>query len=176
LDSRLFGVMRVWDSGFCLADTPHKDDRPPTHFFVKKKFSSIGGAETTTQKVPSVLCYAQTLCGMKRCATHGIPRSGLPPNGGIPASPLVKGRGDRRCAEGAAAVEGFPHGHKAPHPHIPIGSTIPVCAETLCGAGSSPHAGRSFFLYEKSVLRESVFLRGREREICTDLTPHLFRP
>ena len=149
LDSRLFGVMRVWDSGFCLADTPRKDDRPPTHFFVKKKFSSIGGAETTTQKVPSVLCYAQTLCGMKRCATHGIPRSGLPPNGGIPASPLVKGRGDRRCSEGAAAVEGFPHGHKAPHPHIPIGRSSLVCAEIPVRRRKSPTCRRELFSLRK---------------------------
>ena len=26
--------------GSCLADTFRKDDRPPTHFFVNKKFSS----------------------------------------------------------------------------------------------------------------------------------------
>ena len=49
-------------------------------------------------------------------------------------------------------------------------------AHTLCGAGSIPHAGRSFFLYEKSVLRESDSLRGRGKEVCTDLTPPLFRP
>ena len=59
LDSRLFGVMGVWDFGFCLADTLRRDDRPPTHFFVKKKFIPIGGAETATQKVPSVFCYAR---------------------------------------------------------------------------------------------------------------------
>ena len=40
----------------CLPDTSRRDDRPPTHFFVKKKFIPIGGAETATQKVPSVLC------------------------------------------------------------------------------------------------------------------------
>ena len=41
-----------------LAGTSRRDDRPPTHFFVKKKFIPIGGAETATQKVPSVFCYA----------------------------------------------------------------------------------------------------------------------
>ncbi len=90
----------------CLADTPRRDDRPPTHFFVKKKFGSIGGAESTTQGGSRVFCYAHT----------------------------------------------------------------------LCGAGSIPHAGGSFFLYEKSVLRESDSLRGREREVCTDLPPLFFRP
>ncbi len=48
--------------------------------------------------------------------------------------------------------------------------------EPWCGAGSTPHAGGSFFLYEKSVLRESDSLRGRKPEVCTDLTPPLFRP
>ncbi len=34
----------------------------------------------------------------------------------------------------------------------------------------------SFFLYEKSVLRESDFLCGRRKEVCTDLTHPFFRP
>ncbi|MCI8407289.1 MAG: hypothetical protein HFE43_09935 [Oscillospiraceae bacterium] len=33
-----------------------------------------------------------------------------------------------------------------------------------------------FFLYEKSVLRESDCLRGRGEEVCTDLTPTPFPP
>ena len=81
-----FGGYGVLDFSPCLAGTSRRDGRPPTHFFVKKKFS--------------------------------------------PA----------------------------------------------CGAGSTLHAGGSFFLYEKSGLRESDCLRGREREVCTDLTPPLFRP
>ncbi len=71
----------------CLAGTFRREDRPPTHFFVKKKFSSIGGADSTTQKVSSVFCCAHAFCKAKRCATHGIPQSGLPPDGGIPAMP-----------------------------------------------------------------------------------------
>ena len=51
-----------------------------------------------------------------------------------------------------------------------------ITLETLCGAGIPPHPGGSFFLYEKSVLRESDSLRGRKPEVCTDLTPPLFRP
>ena len=60
LDSRLFKGVEGW--GFKsvqtfaprLAGTPFVDDRPPTHFFVKKKFIPVGGAETAAQKVPSV--------------------------------------------------------------------------------------------------------------------------
>ncbi len=63
LDSHLLRVMGVWDFGSFPTDTSFVVDRPPTHFFVKKKFIPIGGAETTTQKVPSVLCYAHDLCG-----------------------------------------------------------------------------------------------------------------
>ena len=40
-------------------------------------------------------------------------------------------------------------------------------------------APRSFFLYEKSVLRESDSLRGRKPEVCTDSTtpfPPLKKP
>ena len=51
-----------------------------------------------------------------------------------------------------------------------------ITLETFCAAGSPPHAGGSFFLYEKSVLRESDSLRGRRTEVFTDLTPPLFRP
>ena len=80
------------------------------------------------------------------------------------------GRGDRRRTNGTAVVEGFPREQKSPHLHIPIGSTTPICAETPCGTGTIPHTERSFFLYEKSVLRESDFLRGRKPEVCTDLT------
>ena len=106
LDSRLF--WGGWDGRLrpspYLADTPFVVDRPPTHFFVKKKFIPAGGAETATQKVPDGFC----------------------------------------------------------------------CAHTLCGARNALPAGRSFFLYEKSVLRESDCLRGRKREVCTDLTHPLF--
>jgi hypothetical protein len=80
------------------------------------------------------------------------------------------GRGDRRRTNGTAVVEGFPREQKSPHPHIPIGRSGSVCAETPCAAGTIPHTERSFFLYEKSVLRESDFLRGRKPEVCTDLT------
>ena len=69
MDSRLFkGVKGGGPSLYrlftpCLAGTSRRDERPPTHFFVKKKFSSIGGADTATQKVSSVFCYAHTSCG-----------------------------------------------------------------------------------------------------------------
>ena len=106
LDSHLLGV--GVGTGACalppyLAGTPRSDDRPPTHFFVKKKFIPVCGAAPATQKVSSVRC-----------------------------------------------------------------------AESLGGTGGIPHAGGSFFLYEKSVLRESDCLRGRRKEVCTDLTPPLF--
>ncbi len=65
-----FGGYGGQNFSFRLADTSRRDDRPPTHFFVKKKW--VGGAETTTQKVPSVLFYAHTFCKGRRCATLGI--------------------------------------------------------------------------------------------------------
>ena len=43
-----------------------------------------------------------------------------------------------------------------------------ITLETFCGSGRTLHAGGSFFLYEKSVLRESDCLRGRREEVCTD--------
>ena len=48
--------------------------------------------------------------------------------------------------------------------------------ELLCGAGSIPQAGWSFFLYEKSVLRESDHLRGKGKEVCTDSTTPFSAP
>ncbi len=78
LDSRLFKGVEGWGSSLyrlvtsCLADTSFVVDRPPAHFFVKKKFSSTSGVGTVTQKVPSVFCYAHTFCGEgERCATLG---------------------------------------------------------------------------------------------------------
>ena len=108
LDSHLLGV--GVGTGACalppyLAGTPRSDDRPPTHFFVKKKFIPVCGAAPATQKVSSVRC-----------------------------------------------------------------------AESLGGTGGIPYAGGSFFLYEKSVLRESDSLRGRREEVSTDLTPTLSAP
>ena len=77
LDSRLFKGVEGWGSSLyrlvtsCLADTSFVVDRPPTHFFVKKKFIPAGDADRTTQRVLSVFCYAHTLCGEgERCATH----------------------------------------------------------------------------------------------------------
>ncbi len=45
--------LRLWgqDFGSCLADTFHRDDRPPTHFFVKKKFIPTGDAESPERVV-----------------------------------------------------------------------------------------------------------------------------
>ena len=100
LDSHLLGVIEVWDFGFFLADTSSRDDRPPTHFFVKKKFSSTSGAISTTYSL-SAEGQGPTL--------DRVYRLWLPPQG-------------------------------------------------------------SFFLYEKSVLRESDYLRGRKPEVCTDST------
>ena len=94
-----------------LADTPFVVDRPPTHFFVKKKFSSIGGAESTTQKVPSVSCYAHAFCGGGTLCYARNP------------SPLRQKRSTRE-QEGSAA-------------------------ESLCGAGRTPQAGRELFSLRK---------------------------
>ncbi len=44
------------------------------------------------------------------------------------------------------------------------------------GVQTGDSAQGSFFLYEKSVLWGSDSLRGRKPEVCTDLTPNLFRP
>ena len=52
LDSHKF----FWGWGAFLAGTSFVIDRPPTHFFVKKKFILVGGAETATQKASSGFC------------------------------------------------------------------------------------------------------------------------
>ena len=71
-------------------------------------------------------------------------------------------------------VEGFRSWHKIPPRSAYERGSITL--GTLCGAQNIPHAGGSFFLYEKSVLRESDSLRGSDSEVCTDLTPNPFRP
>ena len=63
-----------------------------------------------------------------------------------------------------------------PPTHFFVKKIHPHRRRRVCGAGSTPHPGGSFFLYEKSVLRESDCLRGRREEVRTDLTPPLFRP
>ncbi len=181
LDSRLlgYGASLYRPVTPCLAGTSRKDAPPPTHFFVKKKFGPIGGAETATQKVPSVFCYARDfLCEVKRCATHGILQSGLPPDGGIPAMPRTFRR--NVWERGPPLLRRSGGGGRIP----PGVQRTPICTyrsearpqsaqKPLCGAGSTPHAGGSFFLYEKSVLRESDCLCDRKRKVCTDLTPPL---
>ena len=57
----------------CLAETFRRDDRPSTHFFVKKKFIPAGGATNTTQKVPGVFCHARDFLQEEDSPTHGIP-------------------------------------------------------------------------------------------------------
>ena len=78
------------------------------------------------------------------------------------------GRGDRRRTRGTTVVEGFRSWHKIPPRRTCERDNITL--ETFCGAGHTPHAGGSFFLYEKSVLRESDSLRSRRPEVCTDST------
>ena len=72
------------------------------------------------------------------------------------------GREDRGRTSGTTVAEGFRSWQK-----IPLRS---ITLETFCGAETTTQAGGSFFLYEKSVLRESDCLRGRKPEVSTDLT------
>ncbi len=78
------------------------------------------------------------------------------------------GREDRGRTSGTTVVEGFRSWQK-----IPLRS---ITLETFCGAETTTQAGGSFFLYEKSVLRESDCLRGSDSEVCTDSTPTPFPP
>ena len=131
MDSRNFWGYGVLDFSPCPAGTPRRDDRPPTHFFVKKKFIPIGGTKSTTQKVPSVFCYARDfLCRVKRCATHGIPQSGIPPGGGITAMPHTfrrnvweRGPPSDQRDDGGGRI---PSGAQSTRLHIPIGRAIPA--------------------------------------------------
>ena len=132
----------------CLADTSFVDDRPPTHFFVKKKFSPTGGAEGATQKVSSGFCHVHTLCKEGLGDTLGIPL----PSASLLALPR------RFVRSGIQGGKRFLR-------------RTEFAQESPCGAESVLHAGWSFFLYEKSVLRESDSLRGRRKEVCTDLPP-----
>ena len=101
------------------------------------------------------------------------PASLLPRGAGSPWIPVFfgVGGGDGRlrpspCLADAPFVVDRPPTHfLVKKKFIPIG-----------GAETTPHAGGSFFLYEKSVLRESDHLCGRRKEVCTDLTPTPFRP
>ena len=153
LDSHYFKGVEGWGASLyrlftpCLAGTRYRDDRPPTHFFVKKKFIPIGGADRTTKKVPSVFCYARDFLQ----------------------------RGDRCHARNPPAIRfapGPPPFNKGGKKFLRLTKSV----QTLCGARSTPYAEGSFFLYEKSVPRESDCLRGRGTEVCTDLTPNPFRP
>ncbi len=56
MDSHLFRVMEEQNCSPCLADTFRRNDRPPTHFFVKKKFIHTSGAATATQRTSSLFC------------------------------------------------------------------------------------------------------------------------
>ncbi len=70
MDSRLLG--RGWGRALapspyltgtpCLADAPRRVDRPPTHFFVKKKFIPRCVAGAATQNISSGLCCAHAFC------------------------------------------------------------------------------------------------------------------
>ena len=94
LDSRLFKGAEGWGLSLhrlvtsCLAGTFCVVDRPPTHFFVKKKFIPAGGAKTATQGVSSVFCYAHAFCKERCCATLGIP---LPSASLLALPPLTRG-------------------------------------------------------------------------------------
>ena len=56
MDSHLFRVMEEQNCSPCLADTFRRNDRPPTHFFVKKKFIHTSGAANATQRTSSLFC------------------------------------------------------------------------------------------------------------------------
>ena len=80
LDSRLFKGAEGWGLSLhrlvtsCLAGTFCVVDRPPTHFFVKKKFIPTCGVGAATQRVPSVLCYARDfLQGAALCHARNPP-------------------------------------------------------------------------------------------------------
>ena len=68
--------------------------------------------------------------------------------------------------------------HENPFPACVAAATTPPLSakepkQTQWDVQTWNSAQRSFFLYEKSGLRESDSLRGRKPEVCTDLTPTL---
>ncbi len=151
--------------------------RAPAYLFFRKKNS----AQQAAQKVSSVFCYAHILCGGGTlCCVRNPPVRATACRRHPCHAPDVP---SERMGEGTAAV---PKGRRWWKDSL-RGTEYPICTyraealsqsaqESLCGAGSPPHAGGSFFLYEKSVLRESDSLRGREREVCADSTTPPFRP
>ena len=191
LDSRLFkGVKGGGGSSLyrlvtsCLAVTSRKDDRPPTHFFVKKKIIPIGGAETTTQTVPSGLLLrsyflrGEALYDARNPPVRATAWRRHPCH--APDVPSERMReGTAVGPEGRRRWKDSLRGTEYPIRTYRSEALSQVCTETPCGAGTTTHPGGSFFLYEKSVLQESDSLRGREREVCTDSTtpfPPLKKP
>ena len=61
-----FWGYREHDFDSCLAGTSFVADRPPTHFFVKKKFIPMSRVGAATQKVSSGLC-AGSLVQRRKC-------------------------------------------------------------------------------------------------------------
>ena len=112
----------------CLAGTFRRAHRPPTHFFVKKKFIPIGGAESTTQKVPSGLSYAHTLCGGGTlCHARNPPAIRFAPGPPPAASSEAEYKGGKRFLRLTKFEQKSP-----------------------CGAGSIRTQGGAFFFTKKA--------------------------
>ena len=127
---------------------------PAYPFFRKEKIHPHRRRRDCDAESPErVLLRSGLSAGVKRCATLGIPL----PSASLLALPR------RFVRSGIQGGKRFLR-------------RTEFAQESPCGAESVLHAGWSFFLYEKSVLRELDHLRGSGSEVCTDLTPPLFRP
>ncbi len=86
------------------------------------------------------------------------------------------GRGDRRCSEGTAAVEGFPRAYKVPLPAQTNRKIQLSLRRNLCAAQSVPRKqGGAFFFTKKAYcVNETACVAGGRKSVQTQ--PHPFSP
>ena len=158
--------------------TPCVVDRPPTHFFVKKKFIPIGGAGSFER----VLLRSDFLRGGGLVRRTESPSQGYRLSAASLPCPLVirsegtYGRGDRRCSEGAAVVEGVPHGQgtsELAHTDRKIDPSLrrnPDAAQEVCRT----QGGAFFFTKKAYCVNQTACVAEGRKSLQTQ--PPLFRP
>ncbi len=155
-----------------LAGTSRRDERPPTYFFVKKIQPSRRRRKFRACSVTLIFSAEG-----EHCAAYGIPQSGLPPVGGIPAMPRtflrnVWERGPpllRRSGGGGR----IPMGAEIPPTRTYRSEALSPSVQEPCAAQEVPRTQEGAFFFTKKAycVNRTLCVAGRGKSVQTQPPP-----
>ncbi len=155
-----------------LAGTSRRDERPPTYFFVKKIQPSRRRRKFRACSVTLIFSAEG-----EHCAAYGIPQSGLPPVGGIPAMPRTflrnvweRGPPLSRRGGGGGRIPSEAQNILSAHTERKL---YPSPRRNRCAAQEVPRTQEGAFFFTKKAycVNRTLCVAGRGKSVQTQPPP-----